>query len=175
MTQPPYILAVDHGTSGIKSAIVSVHGEVLSFAFEPTPIYFSPGGGAEQKPEDWWNALIAATCRLTQKSGINRQDISAIAVSSTFSTTVAVDKNGSPLMNALTWMDSRGAPYVKKLMKGFPSIDGYGLPMILKWLPKTGGGPTLSGKDDIAHVLLIKINTRASMTIHTFLCRARTT
>ncbi len=156
MTQPPYILAIDHGTSGIKAAIISVYGEIRAFEFEPTPIYFFPGGGAEQNPDDWWNALIAATSRLIQKSGINHKDISAIAVSSTFSTTVAVDKNGSPLMNALTWMDSRGAPYVKKLMKGFPSIDGYGLPMILKWLPKTGGGPTLSGKDDIAHVLLIK-------------------
>ncbi|MEZ4549640.1 MAG: hypothetical protein R2874_03930 [Desulfobacterales bacterium] len=59
-------------------------------------------------------------------------------------------------MNALTWMDSRGAPYVKKLMNGFPSVDGYGIFRIMRWLPKTGGGPTLSGKDDIAHVLFIK-------------------
>lgn len=57
---------------------------------------------------------------------------------------------------ALTWMDSRGAPYVKKIVGGFPSIDGYGIFRIMRWIPKTGGGPTLSGKDDIAHVLLIK-------------------
>jgi xylulokinase len=53
-------------------------------------------------------------------------------------------------------MDSRGARHVKKIMSGFPGIQGYGLFKILKFLPKTGGGPTLSGKDDIAHILLIQ-------------------
>ena len=168
MTQTPYILAIDHGTSGIKAAIVSVYGEVIDFEFEPTPIHFFPGGGAEQNPEDWWNALVAASRRLIGKQSSGVDNIAAIAVSSTFSTTVAVDKNGQPLMNALTWMDSRGAPYVKQLMRGFPSIDGYGLSMILKWLPKTGGGPTLSGKDDIAHVLWI-LNEHPQIYDNTFL------
>lgn len=156
MTKPPYILAIDHGTSGIKAAIVSVYGEIIDFEFEATPIHYLPGGGAEQDPADWWHALIAAAARLIGRARVNPQTILAIAVSSTFSTTVAVDKTGRPLMNALTWMDSRGAPYVQRLMRGFPSIDGYGLRKLLKWLPKTGGGPTLSGKDDIAHVLFIK-------------------
>ncbi|NOY69365.1 MAG: xylulose kinase [Deltaproteobacteria bacterium] len=150
------ILAIDHGTSGIKAAIVSVFGEVLDFEFESTPIHFLPGGGAEQDPEDWWNALVKAASTLVARNSDNKNRILAMAVSSTFSTTVCVDRQGKHLKNAITWMDSRGAPYVKKLVSGFPSIEGYGLSMILKWLPKTGGGPTLSGKDDIAHVLLIK-------------------
>jgi len=33
---------------------------------------------------------------------------------------------------------------------------GYNLFDILRWIRKTGGGPQLSGKDDIAHVLFIK-------------------
>jgi len=41
-------------------------------------------------------------------------------------------------------------------MGGFPSLEGYNLFRIMRWIPKTAGGPTLSGKDDIAHVLLIK-------------------
>ena len=151
-----FVLSIDHGTSGIKAAIVSIHGKVIDYEFEKTPITFSPGGGAEQNPDDWWRALTAACARLTARHAVPTEAIDAVAVSSTFSTTVAVDKNGNPLMNALTWMDSRGAPYVKKLMKGFPSVDGYGIFRIMRWLPKTGGGPTLSGKDDIAHVLFIK-------------------
>ena len=59
-------------------------------------------------------------------------------------------------MNSITWMDSRGAPYISKLMGGFPSLEGYNLFKIMRWIPKTAGGPTLSGKDDIAHLLLIR-------------------
>lgn len=151
-----YILAVDHGTSGIKASVISSHGRVMASDFERTPIHFLPNGGAEQDPEDWWKAVIAVSRRLVSSAVVPVRDIIAVCVSSTFSSTVAVDRDGNHLMNSLTWMDSRGAPYVKKLMKGFPSVQGYGLPKIMKWLPKTAGGPTLSGKDDIAHVLLIK-------------------
>lgn len=151
-----YILAIDHGTSGIKAALVSTHGAVVAFEYEKTPITFLPGGGAEQDPEAWWQALIAASQRLMAKGLVSREAVVAVCVSSTFSSTVAVDRNGMHLMNSITWMDSRGAPYVKKLMGGFPSIEGYNLFQIMRWIPKTAGGPTLSGKDDIAHVLLIQ-------------------
>jgi len=153
---PKYVLAIDHGTSGVKSAIVSVYGEVLDFEYEYTPVHFLPRGGTEQDPLDWWNALVKTSARLVKKSVVDKADIVAVAVSSTMSSTVAVDSRGEPLMNSLTWMDSRGAPYVKKLVRGFPSVLGYGVPKIIKWIRKTGGGPTLSGKDDIAHVLYIK-------------------
>lgn len=151
-----YVLAIDHGTSGIKAAIVAVDGRVIDYAFQETPINYLPCGGAEQDPDDWWRALIKAAAELVERRVVDPADIVAMAVSSTFSTTVAVDKDGRHLMNALTWMDSRGAPHVKKLVSGFPSIEGYAVSMLLKWIPKTGGGPTLSGKDDIAHVLLVK-------------------
>ena len=150
------ILAIDHGTSGIKASLVSLHGQVLASDFEKTPISFLRGGGAEQDPQDWWNALMLASRRLVGSGVVDPADVVAMCVSSTFSSTVAVDAGGNHLMNSLTWMDSRGAPYVRRLMKGFPSVQGYGLSKILTWLPRTAGGPTLSGKDDIAHVLLVK-------------------
>jgi xylulokinase len=156
MKKGRYILAIDHGTSGVKTAIVDTKGHVLDFEFEKTPIYFLPGGGAEQDPEDWWQALVTTSKRIVEKGVVSPHDIAALCVSSTFSSTVAVDKKGRHLMNSLTWMDSRGAPHVQKMMKGFPSIEGYGLLNLLRWIPKTAGGPTLSGKDDIAHVLLTK-------------------
>jgi len=156
MNKDKVVLAIDHGTSGIKASLITVFGQVLDFAYEKTPIIFMPGGGAEQDPDDWWNALIKAAKTLVNRGIAPKEEIVAVCVSSTFSSTVAVDSNGKHLMNSLTWMDSRGARYVKKIMKGFPSIEGYGLLNLFRWIPKTAGGPTLSGKDDIAHVLLVK-------------------
>ncbi|MDI6742814.1 MAG: FGGY-family carbohydrate kinase [Smithella sp.] len=151
-----HVLAIDHGTSGIKTSIVSMYGDVLDFELEKTPIHFSPGGGAEQDPQDWWNAVMASSRRVVARKVVPPESIVAICVSSTFSSTVAVDQNGEHLMNAITWMDSRGGPYISKIMGGFPSLEGYNLFKVARWIPKTAGGPTLSGKDDIAHVLLIK-------------------
>ena len=151
-----YILAIDHGTSGLKVAIVSVYGEIIDFEYAATPTFFLPNGGAEQNPDDWWNALITAATRLVKKGIASVDDIEAVCISSTFSSTVAVDRNGRHLMNCLTWMDSRGASYVEDLVKGFPNVEGYGLSKALRSIYITGGGPSLTGKDDIAHVLLIQ-------------------
>lgn len=152
----PYILALDHGTSGCKVALVSVKGEVVDSAYEPTSLIILPGGGAEQDPEQWWSAFVAATRRLLHRATVPVRNIAAISVSSTFSSTVAVDRSGRALMNCLTWLDSRGAPYVKKVVSGFPSLQGYALFKLLKWVRLTAGIPTLSGKDDIAHMLLVR-------------------
>lgn len=156
MKKDHYVLAIDHGTSGVKTSIISVYGQVVASDFEKTPIHFLPGGGAEQAPEDWWDALLATCRRLVSRGIVPAESIVAVCISSTFSSTVAVDEKGGHLANSLTWMDSRGAPYVKAVMKGFPSVMGYGLGKVLGWVRKTAGAPSLSGKDDVAHVLLWK-------------------
>ena len=151
-----YILAFDHGTSGMKSAIIDTRGQVLDLEFKATPIHFLPNGGAEQDPQDWWDALLQTAQTLVLRKTVPPEQIEAIGISSTFSSTVAVDKNGQHLMNSLTWMDSRGAPYIQERIGGFPEISGLNLFKALKWVSKTAGGPSPSGKDDIAHVLLTK-------------------
>jgi xylulokinase len=151
-----YVLAVDHGTSGIKASLVSMSGRVVDSAYHKTPVFFSHGGGAEQDPEDWWQGFIKTSRELIGRGSVPTVKVAAVCVSSTFSSTVAVGADGMHLMNALTWMDSRGAKYIKEIMSGFPSVEGYNIFKLLRWIPKTGGGPTLSGKDDIAHVLLLK-------------------
>ncbi|MBW1808406.1 MAG: FGGY-family carbohydrate kinase [Deltaproteobacteria bacterium] len=151
-----YILAIDHGTSGCKTALAGLDGEILGFEFEATPIQLLPGSGAEQDPEDWWQALIKTCRRLVEKQIVPVEDIVAMCCSSTYSSTVAVDAQGMHLAPCLTWLDARGAGYVQDLMRGLINIKGYSIFNILRFLSKTGGAPTLSGKDDIAHVLFWK-------------------
>jgi xylulokinase len=151
-----HVLAIDHGTSGIKAAIVSERGEVVDSDFEATPIHFFEGGGAEQDPDDWWRALLETSRRLVARASVPRESIEAMCVSSTFSSTVAVGEDGRHLMPSLTWMDSRGAPHVARMVGGFPSFQGYNVWTAWRWVRKTAGIPSLSGKDDAAHVLYVK-------------------
>lgn len=150
------VLAIDHGTSGIKAALVGARGDVIDSDYERTPIQFLPGGGAEQDPELWWTALVTAARRLVLRHAVSPDKIGAVCVSSTFSSTVAVGADGRHLMPALTWMDSRGARHVKQVMGGFPSVLGYNIPRAIRWIRKTAGAPALSGKDDAAHALLVQ-------------------
>jgi xylulokinase len=151
-----FILAVDHGTSGVKAALVSVYGEVHGFEFEKTPLYLLPEGGAEQNANEWWQAFKTAVIRLLKNQKISKDDIKAICISGQWGCTVAVDQSGEPLMNAISWMDSRGEPYIKKLMGGLIKISGYGISNIYPWVIKTAGAPALAGKDPIAHIIYLK-------------------
>jgi xylulokinase len=150
------VLAIDLGTSGPKVALINSAGEVLGWEFEPCPLYLLPAGGAEQDPHEWWNSIRTATHRLLTRDLAPPSTISAISCTGQWSGTVAVDREGSPLMRAVIWMDTRGAPYVRRITGGALEIQGYNLLKLLRWLRVTGGVPTHAGKDPIAHILFIK-------------------
>jgi len=151
-----FILAIDLGTSGPKVTLVSVDGEVVAYKREKTKLYLMPGGGAEQDPADWWRAIRQATRRLLKEYPVSKEDIVAIGCTCQWSGTVAVDEEGQPLMNAIIWMDARGAPCVERILDGPLKIAGYRADHLITWLRLTGGIPGLSGKDPIAHILCVQ-------------------
>ena len=152
----PLILAIDLGTSGPKVALFAATGELVAGASEPVRLLLLPDGGVEQDPAEWWDAICTATRRLLHQSGVAAADVRGVAVTAQWSGTVAVDAAGAPLMNAIVWMDGRGARHMRRATGGFPSFAGYGLTRLWPWLRKTGGIPGLSGKDAIAHILYLK-------------------
>jgi xylulokinase len=151
-----YILAIDLGTSGPKVALFSVEGELVGSEFEETKVMLFPDGGAEQSPEEWWDAIEKACKRLLAKDLVPSEDIVAIASTAQWSGTVPVDRDGNALGNAVNWMDARGAPYIQKLFDGPLKVEGYSLPKLLKWIQITGGAPGTAGKDPMAHILYLK-------------------
>ena len=156
MKEGKYILAIDLGTSGPKTALVSTSGEVAGSEFEETPVILLPGGGAEQDPEGWWKAVMKAACRLLTRELVPVEDIAAVSVTTQWSGTVPVDESGDHLMNAIIWMDCRGAEALRESWKSPVKIAGFPPLMALTWLKYTGGLPTMSGKDPIAHILWLK-------------------
>ena len=151
-----FILSIDLGTSGSKTALVSTYGKVVDFEFQEVPLVLLPDGGAEQDPVKWWKAILTTSKRLLGKGLVNPDDIVAIACSTQWAGTVAVDRAGNPLMNAIIWMDMRGAKYVRGITRGSINIEGYGLLKLIQWIRLTGGAPGQSGKDPVGHILLIK-------------------
>jgi len=155
-SEKKYILAIDHGTGGPKTAIVSTHGEVVDWAFQEVPLHVEKGGGVEQDPNDWWNAILKTAKQVIDNGKVSANDIVGVCNSSQWSGTVALDKDGDHLMNSIIWMDTRGAPYMKKFHKSLIQVSGYSARKMLKLIKVTGGGASLSGKDPLAHILWIK-------------------
>jgi xylulokinase len=152
----PLIFAIDLGTSGPKVALFTTQGELLGYEFEPTPYYLSPNGGAEQKPEEWWQAICTAARRLLARNLAPPDQVVALCCTSQWSGTVAVDQDGAPLTDAIIWLDTRGASCVERICGGPLSMQGYALDKLFTWIRLTGGIPALAGKDSIAHILYLK-------------------
>jgi xylulokinase len=151
-----YVLSIDLGSGGPKAAVVSDTGQVVASAAGRVPTHLLPGGGAEQNPHDWWNGAKTAAQRALHASGVAPRDIVAVGCDSQFLVAVPVDAQGEPLMNAVHWMDTRGGPYNRAISRGFPSIQGYNLFKLIKWIRQTGLAPTHSGVDSLGHILFIK-------------------
>ena len=151
-----YVLAIDLGSGGHKIALVSDTGQVVASADEQIVTMMLPGGGAEQDPEEWWQKTLSGSRKVLEAANVPAEDIVAVACDSQWSLAVPVDEKGRHLMNAIHWLDTRGGPYNRKIIAGFPSMHGYGLLKLMKWVRLTGLVPTHSGIDSLGHVLFIK-------------------
>jgi xylulokinase len=150
------ILALDLGTSGAKVALIAIDGRVLGWESESIPLHALPGGGAEQNPNDWWNAFVKAAQRLLGRNLAPKESIAAICCSTQGEGTIAVDRDGNALMNGILWLDMRGAPYLRKQVGGLINIDDADIFKVLRWIALTGGMPSVTGKDPAAHMLFIR-------------------
>lgn len=151
-----YVLAIDVGSTWTKIGLVNKGGNLVACVRGRCETLFLPAGGAEQVPADWWRLITNGVKQVIKESGVHPEAIVAIGVTSQWSVTVAVDEQGEPLMNAISWMDERGGKYNIKIMKGFPSLQGYQVWKLLKWTNIASFPPLFEGTDCIAHMLYIK-------------------
>jgi xylulokinase len=156
MTVARHVLAIDLGTSALKVALVSMAGEVMAAEQETCQVTLLPGGGAEQDPRQWWDLIVKASSRLMARGAVPAESVAAVACTAQWSGTVPVDERGEPIRDAIIWMDSRGAPYARRITGGAVKVQGYGVVRLARWLRTTAGVPARSGKDSIAHILWLK-------------------
>jgi len=151
-----HVLAIDLGTSALKVALVSVAGQVVAAEEQAHRVDLLPGGGAEQDPEGWWAMIAEVSSRLMARGVVPAESVGAVCCTAQWSGTVPVDDGGRPVRNAIIWMDSRGAPYARQITGGPVRLEGYGPGKLAHWIRKTGGIPSHSGKDPVAHILWLK-------------------
>lgn len=105
-----YILGMDCGTTNIKAVILGEDGKTVAEASRPSR-FISPGPNMqEQDASEWWSNTCDIFNSLAQQAGADTiKKIRGISISSHTVTMLPVDKNGTPLRNAMTYQDNRSA------------------------------------------------------------------
>ena len=121
-----YVLAYDVGTTGIKTCLIEIDDSIriLSSASQGYNLYVLENGGAEQDPQEWWDAMIATTRRIFAESSITPQQIEGISFCSQAQGLVLVDRDGVPVHRAFSYMDQRATKQIKEGLKFGLQVEG---------------------------------------------------
>jgi xylulokinase len=107
---PQYILAWDLGTSGNKASLYDAGGRCLAATFVPYQTQYPTRGWHEQRPLEWWDAVVESTAQLLESAEVDRRAIAGCGISGHSLGVVPLDGEGK-LLRALTpiWSDARAA------------------------------------------------------------------
>ena len=121
-----YLIAYDLGTGGNKASLYNTQGNCIADTFVTYQTYYPKAGWHEQRPMDWWNAVVESTRGLVQKSGINVKNIIALGISGHSLGVVPLDKNRQVLRETTPiWSDARAVKQSQDLFKIISESDWY--------------------------------------------------
>ncbi len=133
----PYVMGIDFGTESVRVGIFDLEGTPVVFASQPYPLYHPRPGWAEQRPHEWWSALVIATRAALVESGIPKEAVVGLGADCTSCTVLTLDKRFQPLRPAIIWMDVRAADQARRIAASeHPALkyNGYGN-VSAEWMP----------------------------------------
>jgi len=114
------VIAIDAGTTGVRSRAVFADGRKSISAYREFPQYFPQPGWVEHDANEIW-AVVQAT--LADVIAQLNEPVSAIGITNQRETVVAWDKsNGVPYGRAIVWQDRRTADRCTELQSELPLV-----------------------------------------------------
>ena len=115
-----YLIGVDVGTSATKTVLFDEDGVVAASASKEYPLYQPENGWAEQRPEDWRDAVLATLKEVTEQSGVPAEDIKGIGISGQMHGLVMLDGKGEVIRPSIIWCDQRTGREVEDMLEIMP-------------------------------------------------------
>ena len=157
-----WILAIDLGNCGPKVAVVDLHDQLLAVSVRAVSVKIGLDGTATQDANEWWKETLQGAREAIVTSNVNPQDMHAVAITGQWGSTVPVDSKGIPVGEVLLWSDTRGERYMREIIGGPISYQGFAPHRVIPWIRKTGGGPTPSGADPTGHSMVLQREMKAT-------------
>ncbi len=106
-------LGVDFGTTSLKACLFNEKGDRLATESVQYKL-LTEGDFIEFPADDFWNAFKTVFDKISAKF-----EIEALAVDTQGETLIVLDKEGKPLINAISWLDNRAEKQAKDMQKTF--------------------------------------------------------
>lgn len=104
------VIAIDAGTTGVRSFAIDEHGSPIGFAYREFTQYFPQPGWVEHDPAEIWDAVQITLHELLSQHLPAGTRVAAIGITNQRETVVAWDRTtGRPLHRAIVWQDRRTA------------------------------------------------------------------
>lgn len=128
------IIAWDLGTGGNKASLYDGMGNCLASNFTSYNTFYPAHGWHEQRPEDWWNAVVESTRKLIESSGVNTSEVVACGISGHSLGAVPLGADGELLREYTPiWSDGRATKEAEAFFRKYDEE---------KWYMLTGNGFT---------------------------------
>lgn len=118
-----HIVGIDLGTTHCKLVIVSPGNKVVFAAKKNCHSFVGYDGKHEQDAEDICQMVLDLLAQAFKH--MPEGEIGAVSFSAAMHSLLAVDAAGKPLMNALTWADTRAAKYARQIRQSEGAADIY--------------------------------------------------
>ncbi len=100
-----YYIGVDLGTSAVKLLLMEGSGKICNIVSNEYPLSFPKPGWSEQKPEDWWDAVVNGIKKLVD--GYDASQVAGISFGGQMHGLVILDENDNVIRPAILWNDGR--------------------------------------------------------------------
>lgn len=114
--EPPYILAIDQGTTSSRAIVFDSAGRIVATAQKEFAQNFPADGWVEHDPEEIWQTTLDVSRETFEAAEKTGGKVAAIGITNQRETTILWDRaTGRPLYNAIVWQDRRTAEICKNL------------------------------------------------------------
>ena len=137
MGKENYFIGFDFGTESVRGAVFDQNGVLRYEKYVEYPTYFPAPGWAEQKPDEWWESFIVVARDIVKNSGLDCRYFNGITIDTTSCSVVFLDKDFTPLRNAIIWMDVRSHSQAERIARAKSDIlryNGFGS-VSAEWMP----------------------------------------
>ena len=119
---PPFLLAVDQGTSSTKTIIFDRQGGIVAAATSDLASEYPRAGFVEQDPAEIHRSVVesvAACAALFRDRGESLSDLAACGISNQRETFLLWDRGGAPLCRAISWQCERSVAVCEPMTATF--------------------------------------------------------
>lgn len=115
-----HYIGIDIGTTGCKAVITNEKSQILCEDYIEYSLIIPSEKEVEQDAELWWELCCRAVRHVVENSGVARQTIQALSISSQGISFVPIDREGKVLCHAISWLDTRAEMEAMEISRLLP-------------------------------------------------------